>query len=83
LRALMGCGSIHRLIEHHELRRKHSEGKQSGMDMSGPEQQNSELPRALNSAAAGSAERALRLARISLVLAILALTFGIVAALLR
>jgi hypothetical protein len=54
------------------------------MDERRPEQQQSEPPRNLTAmAATKSAERALRLARISLVLAILAVIFGIIAALIR
>jgi hypothetical protein len=53
------------------------------MDKRDAEQQQREHPQDLTSAATRSAERALRLARISLVLAILALSFGIVAALVR
>jgi hypothetical protein len=52
------------------------------MDERQPQHQ-SEHPQDLTSAATRSAERALQLARISLVLAILALFFGIVAALVR
>jgi hypothetical protein len=54
------------------------------MDERQPQPQQSESPQQLTAVAATkSAERALRLASISLALAILALVFGIIAALIR
>ena len=80
LRTLPGCRSIRRLIEH--TRWAIDEGEQPVIEKR-LEKPKTDLRHNLKSAATESAERALRLAGLSFVLAILALTFGIVAALLR
>jgi hypothetical protein len=59
------------------------EGEQPVIEKRGLEKPKNDLRHSVKSAATESAERALRLAGLSFVLAILALTFGIVAALLR